>query len=124
MPTDSLSAAEILKSLGISAEMIHLDSGHGYESVIADLRAWWPLLVAGGILIGDDYTPRGGGGWVSVQRAFDDFFGALDLNSHREHWGEMPGAQAWMIWCTQPETTHVSQERSAGLREFIGNVKL
>jgi predicted O-methyltransferase YrrM len=79
MPTDSLSAAEILKSLGISAEMIHLDSGHGYESVIADLRAWWPLLVAGGILIGDDYTPRGGGGWVSVQRAFDDFFGALDL---------------------------------------------
>jgi hypothetical protein len=43
--------------------------------VTADLRAWWPLLAPGGVFIGDDYP-----GWVSVQKSFDDFFGALGLS--------------------------------------------
>jgi hypothetical protein len=77
MPIDSLNAAEILKSLGVTAEIMHLDGGHDYQSVMADLHAWWPVLVPGGMLIGDDYFP--GGGWPGVRQAFDDFFGGLGL---------------------------------------------
>jgi hypothetical protein len=77
LPIDSLNAAEILRSLDISPEMIHLDGGHGYQSVTADLRAWWPVLAQGGILVGDDYYTNGW--WPTVRSAFDDFFGALNL---------------------------------------------
>jgi predicted O-methyltransferase YrrM len=77
IPIDSLNAAQILQSLGVSPGMIHLDGGHDYESVTADLRAWWPLLAPGGALIGDDYFTTGM--WPTVRLAFDDFFRPLDL---------------------------------------------
>ncbi len=77
IPINSLNAAEIVKSLGVAPEMIHLDGGHDYESVMADLRVWWPVLAQRGVLIGDDYFTDGM--WASVRQAFDDFFGALDL---------------------------------------------
>jgi Methyltransferase domain len=77
IPVDSLNAAEILKSLGFKPWIIHLDGGHDYESVTADLRAWWPLLVNGGLFIGDDYFTTGM--WIDVKRAFDDFFRPLNL---------------------------------------------
>ncbi|HWB51991.1 MAG TPA: class I SAM-dependent methyltransferase [Stellaceae bacterium] len=74
IPIASIGAAQILSSLGVAPEVIHLDAAHDYDSVTADLRSWWPALAPGGLLIGDDYP-----GWTSVQRAFDDFFGALGL---------------------------------------------
>ncbi len=77
IPIDSLNASEILKSLEVSPEIIHLDGGHDYQSVTADLGAWWPVLKPGGILIGDDYFPTGM--WPAVKSAFDDFFGPLNL---------------------------------------------
>jgi hypothetical protein len=77
LPVDSLNAAQVLKSLHVSPGMIHLDSGHDYESVRADLRVWWQVLAPGAILIGDDYYTDGT--WASVHNSFDDFFGALNL---------------------------------------------
>ncbi len=77
LPLDSLNAAEVLGSLNLRPEMIHLDGGHDYESVTADLRVWWPLLAPGGLLIGDDYYTDGM--WDTVRKAFDEFFGVLDL---------------------------------------------
>jgi hypothetical protein len=77
LPVDSLNAAEILNAVSVIPEMIHLDGGHDYESVIADLRVWWPLLALGGVLVGDDYYTDGT--WPGVRRAFDEFFGKLDL---------------------------------------------
>jgi glycosyltransferase involved in cell wall biosynthesis len=79
MPMDSLNAAKVLKCLGARLTVIHLDGGHDYESVAADLRAWWPLLADGGVLIGDDYFANGL--WPDVKRAFDDFFEGLNINS-------------------------------------------
>jgi hypothetical protein len=78
IPIASLGAAEVLTSLGVTASIIHVDGAHDYDSVMADLRAWWPLLAPGGILIGDDYLPDGY--WESVRRAFDNFFGGLGLS--------------------------------------------
>jgi hypothetical protein len=77
MPVDSLNAAHILESVGVVPEMLHLDGGHDYASVMGDLRAWWPMLAPGGQLIGDDYFESGM--WPSVRQAFDEFFGPLNL---------------------------------------------
>jgi hypothetical protein len=77
LPVDSLNAAQILRSLNVNPGMIHLDGGHDYESVTADLRAWWPVLAPGGMLIGDDYYADGT--WATVRAAFDDFFAAHKL---------------------------------------------
>jgi hypothetical protein len=73
LPIDSLNAAQILRSLDLNPQMIHLDGGHDYESVMADLRVWWPILAPGGIFVGDDYYVNGM--WADVRKAFDNFFG-------------------------------------------------
>lgn len=78
LPLDSLNAAVLMPAMGISPGVIHLDGGHDYDSVMADLRAWWPLLAPGGMLIGDDYYDDGR--WPTVRKAFDEFFGKLGLS--------------------------------------------
>ena len=77
LPLDSLNAAIVVRMIGVTPGVIHLDGGHDYDSVIADLRAWWPVLAPGGILVGDDYYDDGR--WPTVKKAFDEFFGALEL---------------------------------------------
>lgn len=44
-----------------------------YKSTMVELRALWPRLVSGGILIIDDY-----GYWEGARRAVDEFFGAME----------------------------------------------
>lgn len=53
---DSIEAAKLFKEQGIRADLIYLDAAHDYQSVIADLQAWYPLLAEGGILTGDDWN--------------------------------------------------------------------
>lgn len=36
-------------------DWIYLDALHDYDSVINDLKAWWPKLRGGGLFSGDDY---------------------------------------------------------------------
>ncbi len=70
-PLDSLNASETLKFLQIQPDIVHIDAGHDYRAVKADIESWWPLLKPGGFLIGDDYMQDGG--WPEVRRAFDEF---------------------------------------------------
>ena len=72
LPLDSINAAEVLKQVGFRFGVMHLDGGHDYDSVTADLRLWWPLVDSGGILICDDYYPNEGF-WPDVRRAVDEF---------------------------------------------------
>src|SRR5258706_232587 len=67
LPTASLTAANVLTQLRIKADLIYIDANHQYEGLMADLKAFSPLLAKGGILFGHDY------GWESVQRAVVDF---------------------------------------------------
>ncbi|HEX4026800.1 MAG TPA: class I SAM-dependent methyltransferase [Rhizomicrobium sp.] len=76
---DSINAFQLLKERGICPDVLHIDAGHDYLSVTADLKAWWPQLRDGGVLIGDDYFKKplvGQGKWPQVRQAFDEFFAA------------------------------------------------
>jgi predicted O-methyltransferase YrrM len=79
LPLDSINGFQLLKAKGIRPDVLHIDAGHDYLSVMADLKAWWPQLTPGGILIGDDYFKKpliGQGKWPEVRQAFDEFFSA------------------------------------------------
>ena len=79
LPLDSINAFQLLKAKDIRPDVLHIDAGHDYLSVMADLKAWWPQLTPGGVLIGDDYFKKplvGAGKWPEVRQAFDEFFAA------------------------------------------------
>jgi len=71
---------------------VFLDADHFYESVMADLLAWWPKLRNDGIMAGHDYDGMGDRrkSW-GVKRAVNEFFGKLGLAVHVE-----PGHVWWI----------------------------
>lgn len=56
-------------------DLVFLDAAHDYESVRADIQAWWPKVKTSGVLAGHDYDQ----GWCGVRRAVDEFF-CTELN--------------------------------------------
>lgn len=92
LPLDSLNAALVIRHFQIVPGVIHLDGGHEYETVLADLNAWWPVLSPGGVFIGDDYYTDGQ--WPGVIQAYGDFFGALGFgeieHQHGKCWIRKP----------------------------------
>ena len=53
-PQTSSAAAEWFTRKKLTADAIYVDGSHSYEDVLADLKAYWPLLRKGGIMWGDD----------------------------------------------------------------------
>ncbi|MCJ2015124.1 class I SAM-dependent methyltransferase [Methylobacterium sp. J-076] len=78
LPLDSVNAAELMRLRGVTADVIHLDAGHEEASVAADLRAWWPVLRPGGLLIADDYDSLGGR-FPGVMRGVNAFCAEIGL---------------------------------------------
>jgi predicted O-methyltransferase YrrM len=52
----SLQAAKKFRELNIRPDLIYIDAGHDYKSVLKDIEAWFPLLEEGGMLCGDDWN--------------------------------------------------------------------
>jgi len=50
-----------------SVDLIYIDAGHDYMSVMADLENWYPKLKPGCMIWGDDFS------WVGVRSAVKDF---------------------------------------------------
>ena len=75
-----------------SMDFVFIDADHYYESVQADLEAWWSKVQDFGIMAGHDYNGMGDRrkGW-GVKRAVDEFFGAMDLEVRVE-----PGLVWWV----------------------------
>lgn len=53
-PQTSQIAARWFARKGVRADLIYLDASHDEADVLADMRAYWPLLRPGGVLFGDD----------------------------------------------------------------------
>lgn len=64
----SLRAAEQLAKEGRTFDMIFLDGLHDYANVLADIRAWFPLLERDGMICGDDFQHP------DVCHAVEDYF--------------------------------------------------
>ena len=77
-------AKEIAKYFGLTADVIHIDAAHEYEAVIADIKAWWPRVRPGGILLGDDWNL----GWQGVDKAVREFAHIVNLTveEHNHKW--------------------------------------
>jgi predicted O-methyltransferase YrrM len=66
-----------------SCDFVMIDAAHDYDSVMADIAAWWPKVKPGGMLAGDDYS------WPDVARAVADSFGGraeVVGKDDRLHW--------------------------------------
>lgn len=74
-------------------DFVFIDADHYYESVKADLHAWWPKLGVDGVASGHDYNSVGDRrkGW-GVKRAVDEFFEPLGLEVRVE-----PGNVWWTM---------------------------
>ena len=70
-PSSSALASYVLKKDNVTAELIHIDAAHEYESVLEDIMLWWDLLVPGGVLLGDDIEPEAH--WPGVAKAVREF---------------------------------------------------
>lgn len=55
LPQTSDNGAEILRRIGARPDLVYIDAAHEEQPVLQDLRAYFPLLADGGVLIGDDY---------------------------------------------------------------------
>jgi hypothetical protein len=80
LPLDSLNAVKVLAQKNVSVDVLHIDGGHDFAAVTADLAAWWPLLREGGVLLGDDYHATGDV-WPEVRKAFQEFFKTAEIEA-------------------------------------------
>ena len=70
LPVPADTAAHILRACEVEADLIHLDAGHEFDAVYADIQNYWPMVSEGGVIIGDDYLI---GAYPDVARAFKTF---------------------------------------------------
>ncbi len=55
LPLPSLAAARLLTQHRLQAGVVYVDGSHEGGDVRRDLAAYWPLVAAGGAMLGDDY---------------------------------------------------------------------
>jgi hypothetical protein len=67
VPMTSQDGARWCAFHGIRAKLIYIDGSHLYADVLADLAAFWELLLPGGAMFGDDWCIR------QVRRAVEKF---------------------------------------------------
>jgi len=69
-----------------SVDYIFIDASHDYNSVLEDIRHWWPKLKPGCFIAGHDYF-----GCPGVTKAVDEWF----------HPKNIVGYRAWDVWSHQ-----------------------
>lgn len=68
--TSTRAAARWKREKRLAPGLVYVDGAHDEASVLADLRAWWPLVGPGGAMAGDDY---GSADYPGVTRAWEAF---------------------------------------------------
>lgn len=64
-------SADAVKGWNLPIDMMHIDGGHDYDEVLADIVMWRPHMRDGGIMLFDDYSPRFPGIEQAVHEQFD-----------------------------------------------------
>lgn len=55
---------------------VYIDATHEFDSVLSEIKAWWPLIREGGLLAGHDYSPES---HPEVVQAVNEFADANNL---------------------------------------------
>jgi predicted O-methyltransferase YrrM len=63
-------------------DIVYIDASHDYKSVKEDILHWLPKVRQGGVICGDDYSPR----WLGVIRAVDETLGKVNRSGLRQWW--------------------------------------
>lgn len=77
-------------------DFVYLDGNHSYDSVVEDLKNWYPLVAPGGLIGGHDYLNRYDPAWIcEVELAVTDFFDEVlhvtqEEGSHPSWWKVKP----------------------------------
>lgn len=66
-PIASMQGAYYMQQHKVQADIIYIDAGHEYESVLMDLALYWNVLRPGGVMICDDWL------WPGVNKAIKTF---------------------------------------------------
>lgn len=77
----SLEAAEMFDAIP-DLSFVYLDGDHDYNYVLEELRAWEPLIRAGGMIAGHDYTAEFDG----VRRATREYFKTRTVDVRGKSW--------------------------------------
>lgn len=90
-------AQELLEKYGEgSFQFVFLDASHSFESVLQDVMAWYPLVMEGGILAGDDWLWNADPRWHAPVQ-----FGVLTGLKRMGYAGRLivAGSEKWPYWC-------------------------
>lgn len=113
MPMASVEAADYIAKSVQQLDFVYLDADHSYESVRADISAWWPIVRRGGVLAGHDYVIDGthendrpfdvvpdgtpGAHLFGVRRAVNEFAAKEGLELSLTASGTDEGWQSWLV---------------------------
>jgi hypothetical protein len=75
--TSVLAASELLRQ-GKQLHFAYLDARHAYDDVLEDCRAWWPVVMSGGLISGDDYYGQIGADPMNWRRSTTGVSDAVD----------------------------------------------
>jgi predicted O-methyltransferase YrrM len=75
-PIDSVNGALTLSHFDVKADMVYIDAGHDYDSVVADLILYKDIVRPGGLLLGDDWFHG------PIKQAVSDALGEVHTLSH------------------------------------------
>ncbi|CAE8611437.1 unnamed protein product [Polarella glacialis] len=67
------------KMPGSDPSFVFLDANPSLGAVRVDLKAWWPILAAGGLIGGSNYSSEGDGSVFGARLAVDEFAAELGL---------------------------------------------
>jgi len=73
---ESASAAEVLRNMGVQADMVFLDGDHSEAGFRRDVELWQPLLKEGGLFCGHDYylPEQNPLAWIGVRTVVNEKF--------------------------------------------------
>lgn len=59
----------------VPPNLVFIDARHDHDSVLEDIRTWWPLVAEGGILSGHDFNHK----WPGIERAIAECFDLMQV---------------------------------------------